>query len=718
MFNTPNSRPVLIVAAVVFATIGHRNAQADIFRWDNDQLIPGTEGITVQPGVNLSGRNSESQNLQYANLSGNMRNARFDASWLQSALLRTADLSGANFAGADLTDATFSSTTLTGANFAGATVTQTSFENLTRIGFEAEQLYSTASYQAKNLYGIGLSVDDLSGWDLSGQNLNDAVFTNATLTGTQLNGATIAGALFSRNTSRGLTSQQFYATASYQLHNLERIRFRYEGLSGWDFSGQDLTNAEFTECTLVGTSFAGAIVEGATFATTSGLTKEQFYATASYQQRNLQGISLYELDLTGWDLSGFDLTDARFDYSNLDGADLTGAIVTRASFATIANGGITKEQLYSTVNYAQKKLQGVGFYRNDLRGTDFRGQNLTEAQLAESQLAGADFSGAIITGTSFSETTQLGFTKEQLYSTANYQQRDLRHVGLGRNDLSGWDFSGQDLTRAYLAESNLTGADFTGANVTRAIFERAIGFTPEQLYSTASYQQKDLRSFSVSHVDVSGWDFSEQNLQNADFDDAIYIGTNLTAADTRGGQFFEFSTALSRNTIAPDGTLTDLALADGDRLVIRDYDGDAHENDPYTIPPIPISARGSAKIATGGTLQLAFEADDWNSTITFESGIPVTLGGVLELTFTADTNVAGQIGRTFLVFNWNGVAPTGEFDVESPYVWDTSKLYTTGEITLAAVPEPAGMALLVVAILFAIALRRRAAPALPRSPGE
>ena len=29
-------------------------AQADIFRWDNGQLIPGTEGITPGPGVNLS----------------------------------------------------------------------------------------------------------------------------------------------------------------------------------------------------------------------------------------------------------------------------------------------------------------------------------------------------------------------------------------------------------------------------------------------------------------------------------------------------------------------------------------------------------------------------------------------------------------------------------------------------------------------------------------
>jgi hypothetical protein len=29
-------------------------AQANIFRWDNGQLIPGTQGITQWPGVDLS----------------------------------------------------------------------------------------------------------------------------------------------------------------------------------------------------------------------------------------------------------------------------------------------------------------------------------------------------------------------------------------------------------------------------------------------------------------------------------------------------------------------------------------------------------------------------------------------------------------------------------------------------------------------------------------
>ena len=59
-------------------------AQADIFRWDNGQLIPGTEGITPGPGVNLSS--------PYGEWSSPQRNLRF------------ADFSG----GLDLTEASFS----------------------------------------------------------------------------------------------------------------------------------------------------------------------------------------------------------------------------------------------------------------------------------------------------------------------------------------------------------------------------------------------------------------------------------------------------------------------------------------------------------------------------------------------------------------------------------------------------------------------------------
>ena len=65
-------------------------------------------------------------------------------------------------------------------------------------------------------------------------------------------------------------------------------------------------------------------------------------------------------------------------------------------------------------------------------------------------LSGWDFSGAGGDGSRASDTTSTGFTKEQLYSTASYQEKNLQGIGLDGNDLSGWDFSGQNLANADL----------------------------------------------------------------------------------------------------------------------------------------------------------------------------------------------------------------------------------------------------------------------------
>ena len=59
-----------------------------------------------------------------------------------------------------------------------------------------------------------------------------------------------------------------------------------------------------------------------------------------------------------------------------------------------------------------------------------------------------------------------------------------------------------------------------------------------------------------------------------------------------------------------------------------------------------------------------------------------SLGRHIELDFALGVNVTGQIGRTFDVFDWAGVYPAGAFTVSSPYTWDLSQLYTTGDVTL------------------------------------
>ena len=72
------------------------------------------------------------------------------------------------------------------------------FDDTTSRGFTQAQLASTASYQTKNLQGIGLGSNNLTGWDFSGQNLTNASLDSSTLTNANLTGAVVTGASFGR----------------------------------------------------------------------------------------------------------------------------------------------------------------------------------------------------------------------------------------------------------------------------------------------------------------------------------------------------------------------------------------------------------------------------------------------------------------------------------------------------------------------------------------
>ena len=186
------------LASVVSCLVVAGLARADIFRWDNGQLIPGTQGITPGPGVNLSSPmgqwSSPQRNLRFSDFSGGLDlsqtsfyrswldNSRFIGANLTRASLGYSTLTNADLSGANLTNAWLEHATLANANLAGAMVTGAGFFDTTWQGFTKEQLYSTASYQQRNLRGIGLVYNDLRGWDFSGQNLTGADFYHSTLT--------------------------------------------------------------------------------------------------------------------------------------------------------------------------------------------------------------------------------------------------------------------------------------------------------------------------------------------------------------------------------------------------------------------------------------------------------------------------------------------------------------------------------------------------------
>ncbi len=492
--------------------------------------------------------------------------------------------------------------------------------------------------------------------------------------------------------------EQLYSTASYLSGDLSGIGLRENNLSGSNFAGKDLTDADLYGAVLTDADFSGSVVTGANFGggIWRGLAETQFYSTASYQGGDLTGIGLAENNLRGWNFAGQNLSGADFYRALLTNADFNGALVAGADFGDTTWDGFAAQQLYSTASYQSGDVTGIGLAENNLSGWNFGGKDLADADFYNAILTDAEFSGAVVAGANFGRTTRRGFTNEQFYSTASYQSGELEGIALRENNLSGWIFAGKNLANADFDQAALTGADFTAAIITGASFDRA-HLTAEQLYSTASYQSGDLAGVGLTYHYLGGWRLTGKNLMDTDFKYATFSAADFSFSDLRGASLNgpQFTAAATtESTILADGQIEGLALEAGERLVVRDYNGS-----PWRHPEgaIPITVESGMSLDPAAALRMVFEDDSWGSTISFEPGIGVSLGGSLELLFAEGTNPADLIGTTFDLFDWDGAVRSGEFEIvpQAGTVWDTTKLYTTGEVTL--VPEPSTVMLLGIA---------------------
>lgn len=197
------------------------------------------------------------------------------------------------------------------------------------------------------------------------------------------------------------------------------------------------------------------------------------------------------------------------------------------------------------LSYTSIRLFGVvpGFdlANSDLRGTTFLAQDPTERVL----FAGADFTDADIGGTS------IRLTAEQLQSTKNYKAEDLSHTTI-TGDLAGTSFRGFNLRGATFSVCDLTGCDFTDAEIWGMSVDgggaydrdgRWTGsvdsqFSKEQLYSTRSYQRRDLDRVQFHRCNFRNADFSNQTLgffRECDLEGAVFTnaGHITGAGDSR-----------------------------------------------------------------------------------------------------------------------------------------------------------------------------------------
>jgi uncharacterized protein YjbI with pentapeptide repeats len=667
----------LLVGAILFAACAGRSA-GDIKNWQTNQTIPGTVGITPGPYSDFESWNTASHNLQYAQLSGiNLHDAYFAYTWLDNA----------HFIGTTLRNTYFVSTSIAGADFTAAAIDGdvsqvyrgATFGGETFNGFTPQQLYSTASYQAHNLQGVTLADNHLEGWNFAAQDLRSASFHYATVTGTDFTDADVRSADFSD--AQNFTPAQLYSTASYKSGDLGAIpgytgiSLSYLNVAGWNFTGKNLRDAQFASADLTGASFAGANLTSAYFGSAS--------------------------------LTSTDFTNSTVNHATLTSGDFSSAqLYSTASYKAGDLSGIKLGTALSGWNFTNQNLTGAVIVNANLFNAKFTGANLSNAQMFSNMLTGADFTNAILTNLNFSNQSNVSgtITATQLYSTASYKNGDLSGINFYRTNLGGFNFTGKNLTNVSFESCTLSGAALTNATVKGVNFRSttSLGFTQAQLASTASYKSHDLPGVNFSFDDLSGWNLSSQNLAGATFTGATLTNTNLADADLRGTTGFAAgSGTITKNAILANGSVHGLSLAAAETLVVRDH-------------PTAVLVDTSASFNPSATLRLLIADTNWTSAISFNAALTPALGGTLDLEFADGVNPSSLLGDSFTLFHWNApLAGGNDFDsitTAAGVTWDTSALYTSGVVRLAAVPEPGTTAALVTTTGAALApLVRRSA---------
>jgi hypothetical protein len=253
---------------------------------------------------------------------------------------------------------------------------------------------------------------------------------------------------------------------------------------------------------------------------------------------------------------------------------------------------------------------------------------------------------------------------------------DLEEADLRGTIFTSANLEGANLARTSLGRAILTDSSITGANLSDTTGD---GFSFAQLSSTRSFQRREMTGTILRFNNLSGWDFSHQNLAHADFTGSQLLEANFTGADLRGAVYWNPDpTTIVRNTLRPDGMLIrlDLTGASTSQLVIRNH-------------PLPIQVVDALELSAESVLAFQLDEQAWTATLHIGDGVTPELGGTLRLSVAEGTLLGTLLDQPLPLFDWNDRLPAEQrFEQIASLpglVWDTSRLYTTGEVVLAAI---------------------------------
>lgn len=321
--------------------------------------------------------------------------------------------------------------------------------------------------------GLDLSRRDLAGVRITDAFLRDVDFSDSDLTGADLRYTQFFRCNFS---NANLTNVAITDSGSFRECDFSGAKLRNVDISELDDS-PTFVDCDFTGATLTRVpsfdqwTFKDCVLKNVYLADVRAprYSSLDVNATANVKKyKEFEGVSF---DDAPKNLSGFVLTRTEF-LTDVGGVDFTNARLT-----SVRAPGLSGRQLAQTVNFREKRYEGLKLQSADFKKYDFSGAMLTNCRFEKLDFTDANFTDAVLTACSFRDVQ--GLTLEQLKSTWNWRA--------GRLDLLSLDDALQAEVDAALTETQPNKTQDI-ANAKRAETAAAFDLAPVE-YST-SYEER------------------------------------------------------------------------------------------------------------------------------------------------------------------------------------------------------------------------------------
>ena len=211
-----------------------------------------------------------------------------------------------------------------------------------------------------------------------------------------------------------------------------------------------------------------------------------------------------------------------------DGLDLSGKDLRHA---VLTYGDTGSPLVWRDIDFSGCNLLQADMREAEFVNCSFNNAKLYGVQASASKFIDCDFTNAFIgAGNGHINGGEIFLSKEELLSTASYKDKEITRFFFRKMNLSGVDFSGFNLEGCTFMTNN-DGCDFSDAVIintswcgistehpTRPDTRWGVNnLSREQLASTASFKNGDLRGVAFAAFDFSGMDLSNMDMSGSSF---------------------------------------------------------------------------------------------------------------------------------------------------------------------------------------------------------